>query len=267
MAARLSRGWRIVRTGSSFAFFFGGGAVLAVALAVARRVTSDPAGFDLRAQRWIARGYGLFMGYMRAIQVCSIRFEGAERLAGAGPLVVVANHPTLIDTPLLGERMPQVDCIANPTWADAPLLGTAIAAANYVRNDAGAEAIDEAAARLRAGRRLLVFAEGTRTPEGKTLGPLRRGAAHIALRAGVPILPVAITCEPRTLMKGHPWYAVPDRPFVVTVRVLEPFEPKDVLLGGESDSIAARKVTSAVRERLLAVLAPGGDASGPGADA
>ena len=267
MAARLSRGWRIVRTGSAFAFFFGGGALLALLLPALRRFSGARPDFDLRAQRWIARGYGLFMGYMRAIQVCSIRFEGAERLAGAGPLVVVANHPTLIDTPLLGACMPQVDCIANPTWADAPLLGTAIAAANYVRNDAGAEAIDEAAARRRGGAGRAFCPPACACPRRRRGVVAPRGAAHIALRAGVPILPVAITCEPRTLMKGHPWYAVPDRPFVVTVRVLEPFEPKDVLLGGESDSIAARKVTSAVRERLLAVLAPGGDASGPGADA
>jgi 1-acyl-sn-glycerol-3-phosphate acyltransferase len=259
MGASLSRGWRIVRTGSSFAFFFGGGAVLAIALAIARRFTADPARFDLRAQRWIARGYGLFMGYMRAMGLCSVRIVGAEQLARAGPLVVVANHPTLIDTPLLGERMAQADCIANPTWADAPLLGSAIAAANYVRNDAGADAIEEGVARLRAGRRLLIFAEGTRTPFGVTLGPLRRGAAHIALRANAEILPVAITCEPRTLMKGQPWYQVPDRSFVLTVRVLEPFAPKDVLRGGETDSIAARKVTDAVRERLLAVLAPEGE--------
>jgi 1-acyl-sn-glycerol-3-phosphate acyltransferase len=155
--------------------------------------------------------------------------------------------------------MPQADCIANPTWADAPLLGGAIAAANYVRNDAGAEAIEEGVARLSAGRRLLIFAEGTRTPLGVTLGPLRRGAAHIALRANADILPVAITCAPRTLMKGQKWYAVPDRPFVLTVRVLERFAPKDVLRGGETDSVAARKVTDAIRERLLAVLAPGGD--------
>jgi 1-acyl-sn-glycerol-3-phosphate acyltransferase len=259
MGASLSRGWRIVRTGSSFALFFGGGALLAVALAIARRLAADPLHFDLRAQRWIARGYALFMGYMRALRLLSVRLEGAERLAGRGPLVVVANHPTLIDTPLLGERMAQVDCIANPTWADAPLLGTAIAAANYVRNDSGAEAIEEGVARLRAGRRLLIFAEGTRTPFGVTLGPLRRGAAHIALRAGAEILPVAITCEPRTLMKGQPWYQVPDRAFVLTVRVLAPFAPKDVLRGGETDSVAARKVTDAIRGRLLAVLAPGGE--------
>ena len=43
---------------------------------------------------------------------------------------------------------------------------------------------------------------------------------------------------------------------MLTVRVLAPFSPKDVLDGGESDSIAARKVTDALRERLLAVLEP-----------
>ena len=258
MWAPLSRGWRILRTGSAFAFFFACTTVLNFALPAARRLAGAPPGFDRVAQRWVARAYGLFMGYMRAMRLCRVRVEGAERLAGVGPLVVVANHPTLVDTPLLGERMPQADCIVNPAWADNPLLRGVIAAANYVRNDTGAEAIEEGVARLREGRRLLIFAEGTRTPRGVTLGPLHRGAAHIALRAGAEILPVAITCEPRTLMKGRPWYEVPDRSFLLTVRVLAPLAPKDVLTGSETPSVAARKVTDALRERLLAALPPAG---------
>ena len=59
-------------------------------------------------------------------------------------------------------------------------------------------------------------------------------------------------------MKGQPWYDVPDRAFVLTVRVLEPLAPKEVLAGGETASVAARKVTDALRERLLAALAPAG---------
>lgn len=255
MLERLARGWRIARTGSAFAFFFAGGGLLAAALPLAERI-SGGAGSDLRAQRWIARGYRLFMGYMQGVGLVRVRFEGEAELLAAGARLLVANHPTLVDTPLLGQRLPQVDCIANPEWADAPLLRRAIAAANYVRNDAGAEAIEEAVRRLREGRRLLIFPEGTRTPRGATLGPLRRGAAHIALRAGAEIVPIAITCEPRTLMKGQPWYDVPDRPFVLTVRVLPPLAPKDVLRGGETASVAARKVTEALRERLLDALAP-----------
>jgi 1-acyl-sn-glycerol-3-phosphate acyltransferase len=255
-----SRGWRIVRTGSAFALFFAGGALLALWLPALRRLSGDPPGFDLRAQRWIARGYHLFMAYMQAVGLMRVRLEGAERLAAPGPLVVVANHPTLVDTPLLGQHMPQADCIANPEWADSALLRGAIAAANYVRNDAGAEAIEEGVRRLREGRRLLVFSEGTRTPLGTALGPLRRGAAHMALRAGVEILPVAIACAPRTLMKGQRWYDVPDRPFELRVRVLAPIAPKDVLSGGETPSVAARKLMAAVRERMLEALAEGGAA-------
>jgi len=257
MLERLSRDWRVARTGSAFALFFGGGALLAGALPAARRVAGESAGFDLRAQRWIARGYGIFMAYMVLAGLARVRFEGAERLAGPGPLLVVANHPTLVDTPLLGQRMPQADCIANPEWADSPLLRGAIAAAHYVRNDAGAEAIEEGVRRLREGRRLLIFPEGTRTPLGVPLGPLRRGAAHIALRAGVELTPVAITCRPRTLMKGQRWYDVPDRPFDLTARVLPPLAPKQVLAGDETPSVAARKLTAALRERLLAALEDG----------
>jgi 1-acyl-sn-glycerol-3-phosphate acyltransferase len=255
MLERLSRDWRVARTGSAFAFFFGGGALLAGALPAARRLGGDPEGFDLRAQRWIARGYRLFIAYMELAGLTRVRFEGAERLAGPGPLLVVANHPTLVDTPLLGQLMPQADCIANPDWADNPLLAGAIAAANYVRNDAGAEAIEEGVRRLRQGRRLLIFPEGTRTPLGVPLGPLRRGAAHIALRAGVDLTPVAITCRPRTLMKGQRWHEVPDRAFELAVRVLPPLAAKQVLAGDETASIAARKLTAALEARLLGALA------------
>ena len=257
MLERLSRDWRLARTGLGFALFFGGGALLAGALPAARRLEGDPEGFDLQAQRWIARGYRLFLAYMERTGIARVRFEGAERLAAPGPLLVVANHPTLVDTPLLGQRMPQADCIANPDWADNPLLRGAISAANYVRNDAGADAIEEGARRLRAGRRVLIFPEGTRTPEGIRLGPLRRGAAHMALRAGVDLTPVAIRCWPRTLMKGQRWHEVPDRPFELSVRVLEPLSPKQVLAGDETTSVAARRLTEALRGRLLAALEDG----------
>jgi len=254
MSGSLARAWRVARTGSAFAFFFGGGALLAVALPLARRLAGDPPGFDLRAQRVIRRGYQLFMGYMKGAGLIRVRLEGAERLRTPGPRVVVANHPTLIDTPLLAALLPQADCIANPEWADAPLLRGAIRAANYVRNDAGVAAVEEGVRRLREGRTILIFPEGTRTPEGEILGTLQRGAAHIAVRAGAEIVPVAITCRPRTLMKGQRWHDVPDRAFELTVRVLPPIAPKDVVPSDASPSIAARRVNDALRERLLGAL-------------
>ena len=78
------------------------------------------------------------------------------------------------------------------------------------------------------------------------------------MRAGVELMPVAITCRPRTLMKGQRWYDVPDRAFDLTLRVLPPLAPKEVLAGGRDAVVAARKLTDALRERLLDALADGG---------
>jgi 1-acyl-sn-glycerol-3-phosphate acyltransferase len=80
--------------------------------------------------------------------------------------------------------------------------------------------------------------------------PFRRGAAHIALESECIVLPVAITCEPPSLMKGQRWYEVPDRQIELTVRVLEPLQSKDFVEPGRSRGLAARKLTAALRERF-----------------
>jgi 1-acyl-sn-glycerol-3-phosphate acyltransferase len=255
MPRRISRAWRQLRTGSAFALFGIGGTLLAlVVLPLAARGERRGGGLDLRAQRWIHRAYGVFVGYMERLALIRVRVTGAERLRGPGPRLVAANHPSLIDTPLLGALLPQADCLAKREWAESRALGPAIAAANYLRRDTGSAAVDDAVARLAAGRTVLIFPEGTRTPEGRRLGRLRRGAAHIALRSGVPITPVLITVEPRMLMKGRSWHDVPERRGEYTVRVLEPLWPKDPLEGGETPSVAARRLTAALARRLEEAL-------------
>jgi 1-acyl-sn-glycerol-3-phosphate acyltransferase len=249
----MGRLWRRVRTALAFALFGVGGAILAlVVLPIARRL-SDGADFDLRAQRWIQLGYRLFMGFMDVVGVVRV-----VRVGGGGPQerprLIVANHPTLVDTPMLVAEMRQADCVAKTAWTENRFLGPAIAAANYIRRDTGSAVVDECAERLQAGRSIVIFPEGTRTPEGEALGRFQRGAAHIALRSGLPIHPVLITAEPRSLMKGQKWYDVPERPMVLTVRPLAPLDPKDVLEGGETSSLAARKVTAALRSMFLAAI-------------
>jgi 1-acyl-sn-glycerol-3-phosphate acyltransferase len=180
------------------------------------------------------------------------RISAAKRSGGAR--LLVANHPTLIDTPMLVAALAQADCIAKPEWAENRFLGPAIAAANYIRRETGSAVVEEGARRLAAGRTLVIFPEGTRTPAGARLGRFHRGAAHVALRAGLPIQPILITAQPRSLMKGQHWYDVPDRPIRLVVRELPELDPKEVLRGGETTSLAARRVTEALRERFLAAF-------------
>jgi 1-acyl-sn-glycerol-3-phosphate acyltransferase len=118
-----------------------------------------------------------------------------------------------------------------------------------VRNDAGVAAVEEGVRRLREGRTLLIFPKGT---DAVSDSPVARGRGHIG-RAGATSTR-SRSVRPRTLMKGQRWHDVPDGPFELTVRVLPPIAPGDVALDGASPSVAARRLTDALRERLLAAL-------------
>ena len=176
-----------------------------------------------------------------------------ERLHAPGNRLIVANHPSLIDAIVLGSLLPQLDLIMSSTHAENSFLAGAARAAGYLRNDGGPAVVAGATERLQEGRRLLTFPEGTRTPLGEKLGPFRRGAARIALGSGCDLVPVALTMQPRALTKGQPWTEVPDG-MHIRVRVLEPISAGKLLTGEEPPALAARKITSALRERYEEVL-------------
>jgi 1-acyl-sn-glycerol-3-phosphate acyltransferase len=95
----------------------------------------------------------------------------------------------------------------------------------------------------------VIFPEGTRTTPGQPL-KLQRGAANIAVRGGLDVTPVRISCTPLTLGKGEKWYRVPPTRFHMVIVVqkdlpIAPFlngtEGGDPLAGGEA--LAARRLT------------------------
>jgi 1-acyl-sn-glycerol-3-phosphate acyltransferase len=250
MTHRVSTIWRALRTGAAFAVFGAGSLLLALVVIPLSRLASASQARDLRAQRLIHTGFRCFRWYMVRTGLMTVSETGTERLRRGGPLLVVANHPTLLDAVILGSILPQVDCIVGAAHADNPAMRRTAALAGYIRNDGGAAVVEECARRLRAGRSVLVFPEGTRSPR-RGLRPFRRGAAHVALATGSELLPVVLSCEPPTLMKGQPWYDVPDRPFHIDVRVEEPVSPKPYLDSSEPTPILARRLTSELRETFI----------------
>jgi 1-acyl-sn-glycerol-3-phosphate acyltransferase len=243
----IDRLWRRGRTGFSFAAF-GLMAVWISAVALPMsRLWSGQAPDDLRAQRSIHRACQRYLRMAEALGLLRWTGRNLAALAGPGPHLVVANHPTLLDMVLLCALLPQVDCIVNAARASNPFLRGAIRMAGYVTNSDGPRAVEECVRRLRAGRNILLFPEGTRSPAGG-LGRFRRGAAHIALRSGVPLIPVLIRCDPPTLGKGQSWYDVPEGRFELTVLGLDPIAP-DAAFGGEiSPPLAARRLTAQLFE-------------------
>lgn len=199
----------------------------------------------------IANGvFRIFVHIVAGLAVARFERQGvAERLAEPG-LLVVANHPTMIDALVILSCMPTGACLTKRANTTNPVMGRLIRSAGYITNDGGQAIVDACAESLRKGTSLLLFPEGTRSPEGG-LGEFQRGAAHIALESGRDLLPVLVTCDPPALMRGQKWYDVPDRPFELTLCVGEPIRVAPYLKareGGEKRPRVARRLTAELRE-------------------
>jgi 1-acyl-sn-glycerol-3-phosphate acyltransferase len=243
-----ARWWRIARTGAAFAVFGLGGAFLAaVVFPVVRWRSRDAETAELRAQYLVHLTFRAFARFMVALGLIEVEVRGADWLFEPGGRVVVANHPTLIDVVILGSLVPQLDCVVKKDAWSNPFMRGVVKATGYVANDLGEEVLELSAARLARGRSLLLFPEGTRSPKGG-LGPFRRGAAHVALRSGRPIVPVVIRCDPPGLMRGQRWYDVPEHSMRLRLDVGDPIEAGPSRGPEEPRGAAARRLTAALRD-------------------
>lgn len=242
---------RVVASGLCFATFGFACILLSLTVFPLIRLTSpDAATTRRRIRRWVCHAYRFFIGMGRMFGMLSYELHGVERLAAPGQLVV-ANHPSLIDVLFVGGQMPQVDCIVKDALLRNPFLGAPVRWADYIPNGKPDHLIEHCVATLRAGNSLLVFPEGTRSVPGRPL-ELRRGAAHIALAAGCDLLPVTIVCHPCALTKSDVWYRVPTQRPHWSVTVGEPIRLAGLVVPGESNSRAARRVTAHLTEYFSA---------------
>ncbi|MEX1324797.1 MAG: lysophospholipid acyltransferase family protein, partial [Synechococcaceae cyanobacterium] len=131
---------------------------------------------------------------------------GHGQVPQEGALVVVANHGSHLDPPLLGHALGRpVAFMAKAELFRVPLLGPIIRACGAYPVSRGAsdrEAIRTAGDRLDEGWAVGVFIDGSRQRDGRVNHP-QAGAALLAARAGVPLLPVAILNSHRALGPGQ----------------------------------------------------------------
>jgi 1-acyl-sn-glycerol-3-phosphate acyltransferase len=248
MWRRISRWWRIAGTGASFALFGAAGVALGIfVFPIVKRTAGDARGGEFRVQRLVHRTFRLFIRFMAALGLVRVSVRGEEVLADPRARLLVANHPTLLDVVMLGALLPQLDCVVKKQAWSNPFMRGVVRSAGYVPNDLGDRVLDACAERLRQGRRLLLFPEGTRSPKGG-LGPFRRGAAHVALRCRVPLTPVSIRCDPPSLARGQKWYDVPDGRMHFRIEVAELFELPPPPGRDQPRGVAARELTRNLRD-------------------
>lgn len=242
---KLNKAWRVFGTGISFLSFGLGGVLLGLVVFPLIRVLVPNRVTCTRLSRFIIhQGFRFFVWEMKTLGVLSYELRGAEKLNRTG-LLVLANHPTLIDVIFLIALIPQADCVVKASLARNPFTGGPIRAAGYVRNDEGLALVQDGVDSLKHGNTLIIFPEGTRTPRAGTGSlELQRGAANVAVRAPVDVTPVVIRCEPLTLGKGEKWYKVPERRAHFTIEVRDDVAVRPFLLESASEPLAARRLTA-----------------------
>lgn len=154
---------------------------------------------------------GLWLRWMRFSGVVEVTWIGFDRPLPPGA-VYVANHPTLVDAPFLLARLPDTVCIFKPALLRNPFIAPTALLCGYVPGARGVDLVRNSVQRLSAGQSLLIFPEGTRTPPGAALHPLKPGFALIARRAGVPIQLIRVRSGPLMGCKGLPWWKLPPLP-------------------------------------------------------
>lgn len=169
------------------------------------------------ARKVISKVFNFFLCFLRLLGVISWSTKNIELLQRPGQLIL-SNHLTLIDVVFLFSFAPNASAIIKASLSRNPFMWAAIKAAGYITNDEGPRLIDECVSELKHGGSLIIFPEGTRTPPG--IKPkIKRGAMAISLASKVEPTIVHITCEPLSLIKGNPWWNVPDESMFFTIEV------------------------------------------------
>jgi len=136
---------------------------------------------------------------------CRVRVEGRENVPAEGLFVLAPTHRSIIDTPVAstvaGRRLRFMG--ADKWWSNKWFgkLLTALGGFPVTRESADREALRRCLAVLETGEPLVLFPEGERK-SGPIIQPLLDGAVYIALKAGVPIVPVGIGGSEKAMPKG-----------------------------------------------------------------
>jgi 1-acyl-sn-glycerol-3-phosphate acyltransferase len=193
-------------------------------------------------------------GVWLGLALSGIRYKvaGGDRLPLDRAAVYCSNHESNVDPPLLFTALhPRMHILYKHEIDQIPVLARAFRMGGFIpidrRNKESAmRSIEKGAAAIRSGSSFLIFPEGTRSRTGEML-PFKKGGFVMAIKAGAPIVPVAISGGRDAMRRGSSII----RPVKISIRVGEPIETAAVNLDDRDELIAL------VRERIKALLAEG----------
>jgi 1-acyl-sn-glycerol-3-phosphate acyltransferase len=177
--------------------------------------------------------------------------EGGEKIASTGPFVFLSNHQSQFDILAAVRSIPvPFRVLAKRELFLIPVFGWVLRLSGFVAIDRrnrerAIQSLEKAALRIRRGESLLIYAEGTRSPDGALL-PFKKGGFILAIQAGVPVVPMTILGSRAVLPKG----SLKIRPGTITVSLGDPIDPRQFRVEQKEELMA--RVRSAMEAAMVA---------------
>ena len=196
-----------------------------------------------RIFRWVSKSYSWV-----AVRLFGVTLEtrGLSRVDPEKPYVFMSNHVSHIDSPVLALSIPHpLHWVFKKELSRIPVFGWVLLALGQIMVDRAdvsqaREALASAASGLAGNNSVLIYPEGTRSKDGR-LQPFKKGGFFIALRAGLPIVPVRVSGSRDIVPSG----SLSVRPGHVVVELFDPV-PTDGMTEADIPALMAR-----VRDALL----------------
>ena len=163
------------------------------------------------------------MFFVRAVGV-HVHVRGQERIP-PGVCLFVANHTSSADAPAVVGAIPRrIAVLLKESLFRWPIVGQAFQAAHFIpvnrkEHESAVASVEKAAEAMRAGQSFLIYPEGTRSPDGR-LQKFKKGAVVMAIRAGVPIVPMVCYGAHKIMQKR----SLMIHPGEIQVEFLEPID-------------------------------------------
>jgi 1-acyl-sn-glycerol-3-phosphate acyltransferase len=158
-----------------------------------------------------------------------IEISDKENIPSGRSCIFMSNHVSNLDPPVLIPLLPgRSSVLLKKELMNIPILGRAMRMAKFVpvergsRRDAARASVEAAAEALRSGLHILVYPEGTRSPDGR-LSTFKKGPFFLAQETQAPIVPIALSGTQTMMRKGS--YAI--TPGLARIQVLPIIEPSN----------------------------------------
>jgi 1-acyl-sn-glycerol-3-phosphate acyltransferase len=198
---------------------------------------------SLHSRAW--QGFLRFVGRMTAVAVFQIRCHGRELVPETGGGLMLSNHQSNLDPIVIGlANNRDLNYLARKTLFHVSALRWLMNSLDAIaidREGTGLGGLKETLRRLKRGELVLMFPEGTRTPNGE-VQPLKPGFTVLAKRAGLPLFPLAVDGT----FDAWPRQQRLPSPAVIHVQFGDPIEPH--LVASLSDEELVREVERRIRD-------------------